>query len=486
MLNNSMYPTKGYINTKPILTHALASNVLTSDSHYNEGSYEWQVDAINSSNDVNLPSNDDDAVSGNDHGGYLGTSVNSLEGLSHWSIWELPTQPLVSIGELQHFDLNFNNPEAPRVSNAIGNSHATYQMSSDSVGSGASLDHSYVSNHLFFDDWFISSITPRTSDYSSAEITSLEDVYENHLTGNNPLSNASYIPKVYLSATNAANKVSEDLNDNLSWRNIASELKVKGMFNINSTSIPAWTALLKHQRDAQVPEITHSDGSWDISAISSSGHPVSRTSIASDPNASSSGTEESARHVIMTDAQIEALAEEIVSEVKLRGPFLSLSEFANRQLTSDVSLALAGTIESALISLSTMGAAENPFASIQSVFDETAQAPPTAAFPEAAVGNTAYGTPGWIRQADILKSIAPIITARDDTFTIRTYGSSTDPVTGEVIAEAWCEALIQRDSEYVDSIDESTEYLDLQSETNMKLGRKFKLVNFRWLSKDEI
>ena len=63
-----------------------------------------------------------------------------------------------------------------------------------------------------------------------------------------------------------------------------------------------------------------------------------------------------------------------------------------------------------------------------------------------------FGLPGWIRQADVLRPIAPILSARDDTFTIRTYGDARD-ASGKVIARAWCEAVVQRTRDFVDATD---------------------------------
>ena len=47
---------------------------------------------------------------------------------------------------------------------------------------------------------------------------------------------------------------------NDSWRTIASRLEVEGMFNVNSTSVTAWRALLRHARGQKIPYIRESGG----------------------------------------------------------------------------------------------------------------------------------------------------------------------------------------------------------------------------------
>ena len=58
--------------------------------------------------------------------------------------------------------------------------------------------------------------------------------------------------------------------------------------------------------------------------------------------------------------------------------------------------------------------------------------------------------PGWVRQADILKPLAPILSARDDTFTIRAYGDARDKSNHKIPARAWCEVIVRRQADYVD------------------------------------
>jgi len=69
---------------------------------------------------------------------------------------------------------------------------------------------------------------------------------------------------------------------------------------------------------------------------------------------------------------------------------------------------------------------------------------------------------------------------------VRAYGDVRDRA-GNITSKAWCEATLQRTHDYVDSSeDKNIEYANLTSGTNQELGRKFKIVSFRWLSEDEI
>ena len=108
-------------------------------------------------------------------------------------------------------------------------------------------------------------------------------------------------------------------------------------------------------------------------------------------------------------------------------------------------------------------------------------------FKEAALGPRYQGAPPYISQADILMPIAPIINARSDTFLIRAYGEARSSDGTKVLAKAWCEAVVQRVPDYIDSRDSADMAHDaLTSEVNRQFGRKLKIKSFRWLSSDEI
>jgi hypothetical protein len=102
-------------------------------------------------------------------------------------------------------------------------------------------------------------------------------------------------------------------------------------------------------------------------------------------------------------------------------------------------------------------------------------------------------------QSDLLNPIANTLAVRDDTFRVRAYGESVDR-NGNVVARAWCEALVQRVPEYSDSTnDPEVPALEMKADgsfprlqdsrltpSNLRFGRKLQINNFRWLNSAEI
>lgn len=465
--------------------------------------YKWDYYALNGYNGPGFPE------STGDHS-YIGMGLGASDGLTHLIAAELPVQPLQSLAELQHFDITHTNPTHPYAFNAIANSHAygSFQSSEVKIINNQvtqdkkpyCLDHSYLANHLLFDDWFVSSIAPETSAWTSNISRSHLEVYQEHLQQIAPLPNHAYRPSIQAaSSSEAESRANADLDPATAWREIASKLEVEGMFNVNSTSIPAWTAILRNLRSADVPSVNYSASAWELEldAENQDLTPIGRSRVSGSDSHTLGNSPKQGSHTKLSDQQINALAAEIVEQVKLRGPFLSLSEFVNRQLSNDSGLALAGAIEAALLELSSRGGNDNPNKKMQSHFPD--QVPNSwikrgsnnkDQFKAASEGYAAYGLPGWLRQADILRSLAPILSVRDDSFVIRSYGDTQDPITGKTLDRAWCEAVVQRKTEYVDSISDNSTTLPssatLNSDANARFGRKFEIVSFRWLSADEI
>jgi hypothetical protein len=264
----------------------------------------------------------------------------------------------------------------------------------------------------------------------------------------------------------------------------ASQLTVEGMFNVNSASTEAWKALLSALRGREL--LTQNPNGTDASL--STGNTTAVASLHSPLNLEVTTNQLDDRTSpaqwagvrTLDDGEIEELAVAIVREVRKRGPFLSLADFINRRPGSNKELALSGAIQSALDSNSV---------SINQAFRSGERAatgnPQGLAFTEAETGAAAYGIPGYVKQADILTPIAPLLSVRSDTFVIRAYGEKLD-AGGRVTARAWCEATLQRGAGFVDPSDEITMLPAQLNKTNQSFGRRFDMVSFRWLSPSEV
>jgi hypothetical protein len=92
----------------------------------------------------------------------------------------------------------------------------------------------------------------------------------------------------------------------------------------------------------------------------------------------------------------------------------------------------------------------------------------------------------WLTQGDLLSLLAPVLFPRSDTFRLRAYGDAVNPATGDVEGRAWCEAIVQRMPEYVDSAQPPETAPDALNAINQTCGRRFKVVEFRWLTFSDI
>lgn len=89
-------------------------------------------------------------------------------------------------------------------------------------------------------------------------------------------------------------------------------------------------------------------------------------------------------------------------------------------------------------------------------------------------------------QADVLTPIAPVLSARSDSFIIRGYGEAINAA-GKVTARAYCEAIVERGSQYTDQVDQpELRFPELSSEVNQRFGRKFRIMSFQWIQPQEI
>ena len=406
---------------------------------------------------------------------------------------------LLSLGQLQHANASLINlnPAHP-IGNSLANLHVprtatqsgllsqdaynTYHPNNTYPGFPGSsqfqhiYDLSYLLNKALWDGYFFSTVPPTLA---AADI----------LAPGYRLPNARHQFHWNSGSANAA-----ELAELKATATAAAHLVVNGGFNVNSTSEQAWRALLYSHNGVTTPADT-------------SKNPYSRFTAAADstqtwlaaPNDTWLG------YRVLSNPQLDALAKAIVTEVRTRGPFLSLADFINRRLIGD-DTGLKGPLQAAIDATTAINGAA-PF--IDSDTRMTVYPPSittdneqksiykgaaTTSLPStAASASRAIFAPGYLTQADLLNALGPSLTARSDTFRIRAYGDVVNPATGSTTPDsrAWCEAIVQRLPDYVDtSLPPETDLAAVPASaaktTNQAFGRRFKIVSFRWLSSHDI
>ena len=524
------FASRPFLHSSPLAPAYIDDDA--NSSLYNYG-WNWWVKDINSILEAkveNDPNNTRDGLYG---GGY--TLAN---GTSHVVQQEIPVTPPISIAELSHahlggFSLSGEDPTIPpsgaapyqRVTaigygglfphtlQAIGNSYAHPNLAADKAftnwtrtfvtGSPQAVilaDHSYLANKALWDEYFFSSLAPAPAGLQifgggagrTAEAVADDFFFQDTPT---PLPNRrllAYTDNFDKTQLSELFQKAQTFNGGLADQ-IAAHLMVDGAFNVNSTSVEAWKVFLSSLKGKPVAYLDKSKAltaGVNLSDATPTGTPVGPSSL---PNGkpftgSSSAPSDSAQWTDwreLTDTEIEQLATAIVKQVKLRGPFLSLSEFVNRRLdATNKNLSVMGALQAAIDDdACTINAG---FRNSARQFSTTELSGMNAAFPEALNGPVAYGSAAYVDQADILRNFAEQLTPRGDTFVIRSYGDALD-AKGNVTARAWCEAVVQRVPDYVDPSDAS--YLKpgaLTQNANKVFGRKLRLMSFRFLGRAEI
>jgi Arc/MetJ-type ribon-helix-helix transcriptional regulator len=440
-----------------------------------------------------------------------------------------PQDQIISLAQFQHADLtadDFGPSVSHQPGNAVGNSYATpfvkrsmtsqtrrdYVVLGSQNPSGTSststtyYDLSYLLNAALWDTYFLSTIPG----------SGLKKPTNPRLVEIKPGTAGSELDSATLAA---------------------SHLWIEGAFNVNSTNKDAWKALLASNRSLKHPsETTEQESVMFPRSLSQPGEAVT-------PKPTGTRDDSFSGFRRLNDQQLDALAEEITRQVRLRGPFVSLSHFINRsvvELRNDTDgLGRSGALQSAIDlsglnmspsrtdsgfsglvpradQVTLLADGNSPRACMYgergSVFPNEEQEPVwgprskdlnpgsiasiladrpmlTDARFRSEQGFRSTGIPGWLTQADVLQVIGPILSVRSDTFRIRSYGEALDSQ-GRPVARAWCEAIVQRTPDYLDPTNPRTARPlaapAVLTPVNSRFGRRFEIVSFRWLSPHEV
>lgn len=444
--------------------------------------------------------------------GFWGDGYTAGEGTSNVVLYEVPQLPLTSLAQLQHADIDIlGSGNSLQIGNSfahpgIADTSSVYAKRNNAnnfntkFGMTSLGDLAWASNEMLWDRYFFSGINWGSASLPLNNATqpfnshteAVEALIKNDPKAKQPLMN----PRIILSGLNAEVPTPEKLKE---YDSIAKFLAINGGFNVNSTSKNAWKSVFSTLRDSEIK--FNAGGEIKSSKATNA---FSRFTI---PVAKRADAWNGGFHDLSND-NIDRLAEAMVDQVKERGPFMSMADFVNRRL--DSSKGKNGTDVGVLGAL--QAAIEKAELNDRPEISRPVSAP-NIEHKTFSVGggssrnlSTYVGTPSYIMQADILSTIGSTLRARSDTFLIRSYGESKDS-SGKVQSRAWCEAIVQRSPDWVEDTELTTTVIDPSygtsspsgdvitrpwiknpqfPEANLKFGRKFKLLTFRWLNDDEI
>jgi len=475
--------------------------------------------------------------------GVNSAGVGDGEGLRR-VLRDVPMQPLVSLGQFMHLPStmvycmmqgganNFGDRGAgsmfvgggmlSSVVPSTANIVATYSNSARYLA----LDDSYLANDTLFDRFYFSTVPPVALDGNAPKewadfnsTNSGSNLSSGWDSNTQPLPNSRIKPF----GRNGSLPLMSDLRD---FDKAAANLMLDGAFNVNSTSVNAWMAFLSSLsgNDLRIYDAAAKTATTITSAQLQTPFPRFWSGGTADVSKPWSVGR------VLSPVELKQLAAQIVQQVKTRGPFLSMSDFLNRRIGNMSALTRAGCLQAAIDSTSINSSIKSLGAPVNIVTDAsnsttlsglaltedvdpntqqiTVSVPPVIPSNlvdgKGTILNSTVGMPGYLMQQDIVQALSPAMTVRSDTFLVRAYGESVNPKTGEVLAKAWAEAVVQRVPEFVDSITDPDPWVavptdpsgntnpvtpgltKLTSNVNITLGRRFKMVGFRWLSPDEL
>jgi hypothetical protein len=178
----------------------------------------------------------------------------STSGIKSGSYLEIPSGPLQTIADFRRSNA-LTTSYLPHFVQPVGNSLLHPLMSADKVvetNSGlaatALLDHSVLANHALYDRFYFSTFATRGT-------TRPDTVFEQFMNGCAPLASQAfqpYQPGGKSVATAKAELFAAGKPTNTAYKNAAEFQMIRGPFNVNSTSVQAWKAVLASMNKSEI------------------------------------------------------------------------------------------------------------------------------------------------------------------------------------------------------------------------------------------
>ena len=433
------------------------------------------------------------------------TNNEHPKGFSYWGrsrratgsdrviLFDIPREDLVSLGQLQHASAGrFSYEPSYIVANSYANPRIPLSAWRDSISDTFSSSHnletnlrisgrfnlydaSYLVNQRIWDEYTFTTI-PHVRDNHTPGEPPINFVWLR--TGEIPLANPRFIPHIP-NGSEFTRPVLQDTGNTQGTRGSffhnAGHVLVDGAFNVNSTSVDAWEAFLTGTLELPVQAVNNLGIITGYRSVSQNRVRFPRVKAVYGEGMDSDSLNDNfwTGFRELTQNEVREIAEAVVEQVKLRGPFLNMGQFVNRMLENN-ELGESGPLQAALDATVNQNIPNTIALEADGIYGDT---------------NQGTGFPGQLLQGDILQALGPLMQVRSNTFTIRAYGE-TQRVQGQApSARAWCEMVVQRVPEPVVNNPGAMSGADFRAEMadpGSPFGRQFRIVSFRWLNEDEI
>ena len=442
----------------------------------------------------------------------FGGTSNTASGQTSAVYTEVPLSAPISLAQFTH--ANFTIADQDPLF-AIGNSFPspmvgvnTYWNSYTFPGTSSAItwaDRTLFHNMALFDRYFFSGAVAER--HQGTVVRSQQQVITDFANNVNGLAN----PRISLFSKRDSTTT---LNRLQNHRLIAGSVLNEGQFNVNSTSVGAWTIMLSNAKRNSMGNATETQPS----TTANTRYPRAMRPDQVGYNYKTPYNTATAWTGLsnLDDAQIQLLAKSIVDEIRWRVkdlhrtghnfwgdsssidghtlptfkgkgvdiPLRRLSEFVNRFTCAPYECsALGGVLQVAIVRADDDGAQLSnrstpapvssgaqqdphlgagigsvPFQVMYSTFEADGQSallnledPRLGMSGSGIKAHMLQGAPGSLIQSDILEAIGPALASRSDTFIIRAYGDVVaTPGSTQTYASSWVEAVVQRIPEFVD------------------------------------
>ena len=279
----------------------------------------------------------------------LGGASHEALGMNSVIEVEIPQTAPVSIGQLMHANVSTSDLFPYRtVGNSFPNTvvpldkswtYGTPYTVTQYTGGATFADMSYLMNNALWDNFFFSGAAPvlkssKTGNYNTVRDLKAQDVLNNFAAGTGKLANPSLrlyqpfgisdAPYAFGFTGDAATPAflnTADRNVTPSspdgWKKMSSYLLNDGAFNVNSTSVEAWTALYASLKGLGIGSNSKTNAQFPR-IIGPTGQVISESDLKKSSYWNG--------FINLSDTQIRALAVATVAEVKARAKFFYRTE----------------------------------------------------------------------------------------------------------------------------------------------------------------